>query len=469
MATTPLKVTNLILGSGQGGTALAQALARAGQATALIERSHIGGCCVNEGCTPTKTLIASGRVAYLARRAGDYGVGVGGEVRVEMEKVRQRKRDIVESFRGGGERKTEAAGVRVLMGEGRFVGERRVKVGATEVSAERVFVSTGERPAKLTVEGLETVESARVLDSTSVQELGEVPRRLIVLGGGYIGLEFGQLFRRLGAGVTIIQRAKQLLPKEDPQIAAALLQILKEDGVKVLLDSSAVKVSASETDPIQVTVKAKSGEESVVGGDYLLAAAGRTPNTDMLDLAAGGIKADTRGHIVVNDQLETSAPGVWALGDATGPPAFTHIAYNHFRILKNNVLDAADGNVKLQSKKDQIVPYVCYTDPQMGHVGLHESEAKALFPDRKIKTAKMPMAYVARALETDETRGLMKAVVDESGEILGFSCLGIEGGEIMTVVQMAMMGGLTWMNLRDATFAHPSLAESLNNLWGFLD
>ncbi|KAI9843595.1 MAG: hypothetical protein M1838_002544 [Thelocarpon superellum] len=466
----------VVVGSGQGGTPLASAFAKAGRRTALVESTHVGGCCVNDGCTPTKTLVASGRVAYLARRAADYGVhapgAVDGQIAVDMAKVRQRKREIVTQFRGGGEARTKAAGVDLLMGQGSFQDAKTMLVKLQDgsertISATSFFISTGERPAKAALKGLADVDPTRILDSTSIQELGVLPSHLICLGGGVVGLEFSQLFRRLGAAVTIIQRSPQLLPREDPEIAACLLEILEEDGIKVHLNASAVAVTQSTLNPIELTVRHKDGAEEAVAGSHLLLAAGRTPNTDMLNLASAGVETSKRGYVVVNERLETNVTGIYAMGDVKGPPAFTHISYDDFRILRGNILEQTSPPLTYTNR---MVPSVTYTDPQLGHIGLHEQEARAKFPERQIQTAKMPMSYVARALETDETRGMMKAVVDgQSGEILGFTCLGIEGGEVMTVVQTAMMGGVRWETLRDAVWAHPTLAESLNNLWGFLE
>lgn len=473
----------IVIGSGQGGGPLATAFAKSGKKTALVEAVHLGGCCVNEGCTPTKTMVASGRVAYLARRGKDYGVHTSegdAQIKVDMTKVRQRKRDIVDQFRSGSERRAAAVeGLDVLMGTAKFLSEKNVQVslqdgGAVDISGDVIVINTGERPVKPTLPGLESVDSSRVLDSTSVQELGEVPKHLLVLGGGYIGLEFGQLFRRLGAEVTIIQRGKQLLPREDPDIAKAMLEILEQDGITIHLSTTATGISGSDGDlPVTLKFKSSEGTEKEARGSHILFAAGRTPNTDMLNLDAAGVKMDSRGHIVATDDLRTTTPGIWVLGDVKGGPAFTHIAYDDFRILQNNLITHPNpptaGKWTVEGRRGGKVPYVVYTDPQLGHVGLHESEARALQPPRNIKVAVMPMAYVARAMETDEKRGVMKGIVDgETGQILGFTCLGVEGGEIMTVVQMAMMGGLKYGDLQGAVFAHPTFAESLNNLWGSL-
>ncbi|MCJ1282430.1 hypothetical protein MMC26_001753 [Xylographa opegraphella] len=468
----------IVIGSGQGGTPLASAFAKAGKRTALIEQSHIGGCCVNEGCTPTKTMIASGKVAYHTRRAAEYGIHSSGAqdglIVTDMKRIRQRKRDIVDSFRGGSETRIRSAGIEVLMGEARFTNRKELSVKMSDgsvrtVAAEHIFINTGERPLIPKLAGLESIPAERQLDSTMIQELDEVPLSLLVLGGGYIGLEFGQLFRRLGSQVTIVQRSSQLLAREDPDIAASMLGILREDDIKFHLSTTAVSISPppADSDLMCLNIRSSDGTEQSVSGSHILFAAGRRPNTDMLNLQAAGVSMNPSSHIEVNGQLETSVPGIWALGDVKGPPAFTHISYDDFRIIQRNLLEPHRPTLTTNGR---IVPYVCYTDPQMGHVGLHEYEARNQFPQRKIQTANMPMAYVARALETDESRGLMKAVVDgETGEILGFTCLGLEGGELMSVVQMAMMGNVPWQKLRDAVWAHPSLAESLNNLWGFLE
>lgn len=491
MTSSLKKYDTIVIGSGQAGTPLAGAFAKAGHKTALIEREHIGGCCVNVGCTPTKTLIASGRAAYLTRRGKDYGIhspgGEDGKIAVDMLRVRQRKRDIVTQFRSGNESRTAAAGVEVIMGEASFIGEKTLRVKKldgeeVEVEADLIFINTGDRPAPPRIPGIETVDKTKVLDSTSIQELDELPDHLIVVGGGYVGLEFGQLFRRLGAEVTIIQRGKQLLPREDAEIAECILRILEEDGITVHLNTTATHVSESKT--IDLTVHSAPDTHLVIHGTHILYAAGRVPNSDMLNLSAAGISMNAKGHITTNDKLETTAAGVYALGDVKGPPAFTHISYDDFRIIRTNLITnkstAASGPgagkaPEEASTKNRLVPYVVYTDPQLGHVGLHEREARSLYPptqggQSRIQVAKMPMAYVARALETDESRGMMKAVIDrETGMILGFTCLGMEGGELMAVVQVAIMRGVRYEVLKEAVWAHPSLAESLNNLWGFLE
>ncbi|KAF5023763.1 hypothetical protein F66182_4196 [Fusarium sp. NRRL 66182] len=473
----------IVLGSGQSGNPVAKAFANAGRKTAVIERTALGGTCVNVGCTPTKTMIASGRAAYMTRRGRDYGVQAGdGRVEVDMARVRQRKRAIVEQWNSGSVKGLETAGVEVIMGDASFVSDRKLKLvlnggGEREVSAETVFINVGERSSRPDIPGLDGVDPARVLNSTTIMELDEVPQHLVVLGGGYIGLEFGQLFSRLGADVTVIQRARQLVPREDPDVAECLLDVLQQDGIAVHLSSTVDSISGARdkdaSAPFTVSVQTLMGQKQV-SGSHLLLATGRVPNTDGLNLGEAGIKTTAKGHIVVDDRLQTTASGVYALGDCHGGAAFTHMSYDDFRIIRTNLLpetmpSTAPATPTTQNSISRVLtPYVVYTDPQLGHVGLHARDLASSM--REIKVAKMPMSYVARALETAEPRGMMKATVDaNTGEILGFTCLGLEGGEIMSIVQTAMMGRLKWWDLEAAVYAHPTLAESLNNMWATLE
>jgi pyruvate/2-oxoglutarate dehydrogenase complex dihydrolipoamide dehydrogenase (E3) component len=445
------KFDAIVIGSGQGGTPLSTALANAGMRTALLERSHVGGTCINEGCTPTKTMVASGRVAYLARRSADYGIA-SGNVAVDMAKVRQRKRDIVDSFRGGSQKRLEGtANLSLIFGQASFTGSRTVRVEGRTLTAEKIFINAGARPAVPELSGLQDVP---FLSSTSIMELDVLPGHLLVLGGGYVGLEFGQMFRRFGSRVTIVHNGKQLLGREDRDVADAVAAILREDGIEVLLDARTASVGRQNGE-IRLTLEGG----GVVSGSHLLIAAGRTPNSDSLNLAAAGVAADGRGFIPVNQRLETNVAGIYALGDINGGPAFTHISYDDYRILKTNVIEHGSA-----STEGRLVPYTVYIDPQLGRVGITEDEARR--QQRKVRVARMPMSYVARALETGESRGFMKAIVDgDSDRILGAAVLGIEGGEVMSMIQLAMMGGLPYTALRDGVFAHPTLAESLNNLF----
>jgi pyruvate/2-oxoglutarate dehydrogenase complex dihydrolipoamide dehydrogenase (E3) component len=454
----------IVIGAGQAGGPLATALARAGRKTALIERAHVGGTCINEGCTPTKTMVASGRVAYLARRAADYGVHVG-PVTVDMAKVRQRKRDIVDSFRNGSQRRIEQTeGVDLLFGAASFSGPKMLDVrmndGSTrQLSADLIFINAGARPSIPRMEGIEGVP---YLNSTTIMELDTAPEHLLVIGGGYIGLEFGQLFRRLGSRVTIVQRGPKLLAREDADVADAVAEIMRQDGIELLLDSEAPRVEQAADRTIHLTVRG-GGPERVIAGSHLLIAAGRTPNSDSLNLAAAGVQADRHGFIQANEQLETNVPGIYALGDIKGGPAFTHISYDDFRIIRANLIDGGHATTR-----KRMTPYTVFIDPQLGRVGMSEQEAHE--QGRAIRVATLPMSNVARALEVDETRGFMKAIVDaETKQILGAAVLGIEGGEMMAQVQLAMMGNLPYTTLRDAVFAHPTLAEAWNNLFMALD
>ncbi len=340
---TPQKYDAIIIGSGQAGTPLSTALAGAGMRTALIERKHVGGTCINEGCTPTKTMVASGRVAYLARRASDYGV-LTGDISVDLRRVRERKRNIVDSFRNGSQARIEkTANLELIFGDARFAGARtmgpttvevRLQDGAQRVlSAEHVFINAGTRAARPKLDGLDQVS---FLDNISIMELDTVPEHLLVLGGGYIGLEFGQLFRRLGSRVTIVESRGQLLAGEDPDIAEEVAKILQQDGVEVLLNAQAIRVGRADGG-IRLEVQ-QPGHSTTLTGSHLLVATGRVPNSDTLNLTAIDVQTDERGFIKVNDRLETAAAGVYALGDIKGGPAFTHISYDDFRIIRSNLL-----------------------------------------------------------------------------------------------------------------------------------
>lgn len=452
----------VIVGAGQAGGPLAGALARAGRRTALIERRHVGGTCINEGCTPTKTMVASARVAYLARRAASYGVHCG-PVQVDLAAVRKRKRLMVESFRTGGERRLEDAGVTLIRGQARFTGPRVALVQRADGTEEMIagdlwFINTGARPTRPAITGLAEVP---FLDSTAIMELDRVPDHLLVVGGGYVGLEFAQMFRRFGSAVTVIQHGPQLLGREDEDVAAAVASILREDGIEVLLDTIPARV-ASRDGGLRLTVRTPGGDQVLDASDLLIAT-GRTPNTENLDLPAAGVETDGRGFIRVNDRLETSVPDIYALGDVKGGPMFTHISYDDYRIIRANLLEG-----KAVGRAGRPVPYTVFIDPQLGRIGMAEKEARA--SGRPIGVARMPMSYVARALEVGETRGFMKVVVDlETQQILGAAILGLEGGEIMAMLQIAMMAGLAYPALRDGIFAHPTLAEALNNLFGMVE
>ena len=452
----------IIIGSGQGGNPLAGALAAAGKKTALIERQDVGGTCINRGCTPTKTMVASARVAYLARRGGDYGVDVG-PIAIDMGRVRERKRAIVRSFREGGEKRLANAHVELIRGEASFTGPRTIRVallggGERQLSAAQIFINTGTR---------------RCRPADCRPRYGSLSRQRPHHGSGLCArapADSGRWLYRAGVQPDVSPLRQQ--GDGDPVRTAALAWGRPGRGCKGAGDPA----PGWDRSPAQ-RARGKGGAKrrhsqsegrgrrrgAVVEGPDLLVATGRVPNTGALKPAAGGIGLDEHGFIRTNQRLETSAPGVYAIGEVKGGPQFTHISYDDYRILKTNLLEGGNRTVG-----DRMVPYTVFMDPQLGRVGMTESEARQ--SGRKIRVARMPMSSVARALEVDETRGLMKAVVDaETEEILGATVLGIEGGEVMAVFQMAMMGRVKYSVLRDAVFAHPTLAESLNNLFLHFD
>ncbi|MFW6202237.1 MAG: mercuric reductase [Gemmatimonadota bacterium] len=454
----------IVIGTGQGGKPLAARLADAGHGTAIIERGRVGGTCVVAGCTPTKTMIASARVAHLARRAGDYGVRTG-PVSVDLLTVRRRKRQIVDQWSAGNRRGLERhQNLDLVMGEARFAGPREIVVdsdehGTRRLAAEKVFINAGARPTVPPIPGLADVD---FLDSTSIMELDRVPDHLIVLGGGFIGLEFGQMFRRFGAAVTMLEMAPRLIPREDEDVSQAVAEILREDGIDVRTGSKVERVARARDDGVEVVARGPDGEYAVEGS-HLLVAVGRTPNTDALELDAAGVETDDRGYIAVDGRLETNVPGIYALGDITGAPPFTHVAYDDFRVLRTNLLEGGDATTD-----GRLLPYTVFIDPQLGRVGLTEREARD--EGIRVRVAKLPMSRIARAIETDETRGFMKAVVDaDTDGIVGAAVLGVDGGEVVSVLQVAMMGDLPYTALEHGVFAHPTLAESLNNLFMAMD
>jgi pyruvate/2-oxoglutarate dehydrogenase complex dihydrolipoamide dehydrogenase (E3) component len=409
-------------------------------------------------------MAASARVAYLARRASDYGVETG-RVKVNLAQVRERKQKIVERFRNGAEECLETtANLDLIRGEASFIDARTVKVEGAgnetlRLSGGKIFINTGAKAVIPPIGGLNRVPS---LDSTSIMELEALPKHLLIMGGGYIAIEFGQMFRRYGSQVTIIERGEQLLAREDSDVAEEVYKILREDGIDVRLKAKASRVETNQQAEIELTVSGDGGEVTVTGS-HLLIATGRRPNVDHLNLGAAGVEVDEKGYVKVNDRLETNVPGIYAIGDIKPGPAFTHISYDDFRIIQANLFQ--NGNAAIEGRP---VPYTIFMDPQLGRVGLTEKEARA--QGRSIRVAKLSMDNVARGIEFGETRGFMKAIVDaETNQILGCAILGMEGGEVMTVLQVAMMGKLPYTVIRDGIFAHPTLAESLNNLFMAMD
>jgi pyruvate/2-oxoglutarate dehydrogenase complex dihydrolipoamide dehydrogenase (E3) component len=455
------QVDALILGSGQAGNPLASALAAKAQRVIMVESKHVGGTCVNEGCTPTKTMIASAKVADQARRAAKYGVHTG-NVSVNMAEVRDRKRKVVDIWRSGSEKRFESdKHIELVRGVGRFTGPNSVAValngngGTREFTATNTFINTGLR--SLTPPGM-GLEAVPYLTNETVMELDQIPQHLLILGGSYIAVEFAQMFRRFGAEVTIVSNSPQLLPREDPDIAQSLLEIFNQDGIEVLLNAKAL-AAANTGNGVSLTVRTEGESEKTLTGSHLLLAAGRTPNTETLQLEAAGLKADEHGFIPVNERLETTVPGVYALGDVKGGPAFTHISYDDYRIIAANLLEGGH-----RTTKDRPVPYTVFTDPELGRIGMTNEEARKA--GHTVRTAKMPASSIARAFETGEERGLVKILVDrDSEQILGAAILAGQGGELAAIVQTAMAGKLPYTVLRDAVWAHPTWAESLNTIF----
>jgi dihydrolipoamide dehydrogenase len=455
----PQKFDAVIIGSGQAGNPLAKDLASIGWKVAVIERNFVGGSCINYGCTPSKTMYASAKTADFVKRSSEYGIHTP-SAKINMKEVYQRKKDTVESFRKGTlKRLNSSENISLLRGEASFIDSNTIKINLRKketqiINSDRIFINTGGKPAIPSINGLDKIP---YLDSTSIMELEELPKHLLIIGGGYIGVEFGQMFKRFGSEVTIIQHSGQLLSREDPDIANEVKKILEEEGVSVHLNSNVVKIEKLKS-KISLTIS-NGGKKETIPGSHILIAAGHKPNTEELNLPAAGVKTDEKGYIKVNAKLETNIEGIYALGDVKGGPAFTHISYDDYRIIKDNILLN-----KNRTTKGRIVPYVVFIDPQLGRVGLNETEAKKKRIDYSV--AKMPMNYITRAIETGETRGIMKIIIDrKTDEILGCAVLGIEGGEIMAMIQIAMMGNLKYNVLKEAIFTHPTLAESLNNVF----
>lgn len=443
----------IVIGSGQGGNPMAYALADHGWTVALIEKAHLGGTCVNTGCTPTKTMVASAQIAHYARNGSRWGVRVD-NVRVDLPAIVSRKNSVVENFRAGHERNVEKRpNLHLYRGHARFIALRKLQIADDVIEGERIFIDVGTRPDLPRLEGLET---AGCLTNESLMELQEIPEHLIVLGGGYIGLEFGQMFHRFGSRVTVIHRGSQLLAREDPDVAEALQKALEAEGVEFCMNSNAIKVEKQQR-RITVTI-ATGGRTKAITGTHLLAATGRRPNTDDLGLDKAGVALDTQGYVKVNARLETAAPGIWALGDVKGGPAFTHISYNDYQIAYANIIDG-----KNLSIENRYLPYSLFTDPQLGRVGMTEKEARAT--GRKLKIGTFPMARVSRAIERDETVGFMKIIVDaETDRILGASILGVEGGELVQILGAMILANAPYRVLKGAVYIHPTLAEGFFGL-----
>ncbi|HEX5150863.1 MAG TPA: mercuric reductase [Parafilimonas sp.] len=453
----------VVIGSGQGGTPLAKKLAGKNLKTAIIEKRFIGGTCINDGCTPTKTLIASARIMHLIRKSEALGITTGNAY-LDFKKVIERKNKMVEAFRKGAEdglRKTKD--LDIFFGEAVFMKNKELKVFLNDeaeenITADKIFINAGCRPSIPKIEGLNSVP---YLDSTSIMELEELPEHLIMIGAGYVSLEFGQMFRRFGSRVTILEHAERFLSREDEDVSGKIKNFLEEDGIEIFTHCSVKKISSTNKKISVHTII--DNKEKPFTGSHLLIAVGRIPNTDTLKLSNTSIQTEEHGHIIVNEKLETNVKGIYAIGDIKGGPEFTHISYNDHLIVYNNLFE--NGNETITNR---LAPYCVFTDPQLGRVGLSEQEA--IKKNLNFWVAKLPMTHVARALETGETTGFMKAIIDtNSKKILGAAIIGEQGGELMSMLELAMMGDLTYDVLRNAVFAHPLYAESLNNLFIQLD
>src|SRR5262245_17544335 len=439
----------ITIGTGQSGPALTRRLVAAGRNVAIVERKLFGGTCVNTGCTPTKTLVASAYAAYLTRRAGDYGVTIGGPVGVDMKAVKARKDAVVAPSRNGVERSLKRLqGCTVYEGHARFVAPKAVKVGDQLLEADQIFINVGARATVPPIPGLDQVS---YLTNSSMMDVDFLPPHLVILGGSYIGLEFGQVYRRFGSEVTVIELAPRLIAREDEDVSLAIADILREEEIDIRVDSKVVGVVKRGSE-IAVNIET-AGRQSQVIGSHLLLAIGRRPNTDDLGLDKAGIMTDARGYIQVDDQLQTNVPGVWAMGDCNGRGAFTHTSWNDFEIVAGNLLDHEQRRVS-----DRINAYALYTDPPLGRAGMTEAEVRK--SGRPALIATMAMEDVSRAYEKGETKGFMKILVDkETKQILGASLLGLSGDEVIHCILDIMYAKAPYTVLQRAVHIHPTVSE----------
>lgn len=449
----------VILGSGQGGKQLAWHLARSGQKVAVVERRWVGGSCPAVACLPSKNEIWSARVAHLARNAARFGTQTG-PIKIDMAKVRGRKQDMVDREIAFHLKAYKESGAELIMGSGRFVEPKTIEVtlndgGTRLLTGKEVVINVGSHAAIPNIPGL---EAARALTHIEALELDYVPAHLIVLGGGYIGIEMAQAYRRFGSRVTIIEPGYQLMSREDADVATEMQRVLTGEDIEILLDAQPVNVQGLSGDDVSVTIRTASGERTITGSD-LLVATGRIPNTADIGLERTGVELDARGFIRVNERLETTAPGIWAIGECAGSPQFTHVSVDDFRIVRDNM---EGGNRRTD---ERLVPYVMFTDPPLARVGLSQGEAQR--KNIPVRVAQMPMSNVLRTEATDETEGYMKVLVGATDDrILGFTMIGSEAGEAMASVQMAMLAELPYMRMRDAVITHLTIAEGLGPLLG---
>jgi pyruvate/2-oxoglutarate dehydrogenase complex dihydrolipoamide dehydrogenase (E3) component len=448
-----MKFDAIVIGSGQAGKPLSYALADRGWKIAFIERAELGGSCINTGCTPTKTMVASAQVARYARDAERWGVRAS-NVRVDLPAVVARQKKVVQNFRDSIlKRINDRPNIRLVRAHARFSGPHQVQVGGETFESEKIFIDTGTRPE---IPKIPEIDSIPFLTNESVIELQELPTHLLVMGGGYIGLEFGQMFRRFGSRVTIIHRSERILRNEDPDIAAILQKALEAENVEFVLGAKITRIE-NRSGELALTIESKQGVKTL-HGSHLLVATGRQPNTDDLGLEKAGVETDARGYIKVNGRMETSVPGIWATGDVKGGPAFTHISYNDYQIVYANLIEGKNLTIE-----NRYLPYALFTDPPLGRVGITEQAARAV--GRKFKMGTYPMSSVARAIERDETTGLMKIIVDgDNDQILGAAILGSEGGETVQILGAMILAKAPYTVLKGAVYIHPTLAEGFFGL-----
>jgi pyruvate/2-oxoglutarate dehydrogenase complex dihydrolipoamide dehydrogenase (E3) component len=449
----------IVLGGGKGGKTLAMEWAKAGRRVALVEHAYIGGSCIHVACIPTKTMVQSAKVAHLAGTSDLHGIHLTQQF-TSMSDVRSRKRNVVELLTRRNRDAFQHAGVDLLYGTGKFIGPKTIQVAGFECSprtihAPVVVINTGTRPSIPAIPGL---QFAKPLDSTSLQELDQLPQHLVILGAGYIGCEFAQVFRRLGSQVTLIDRNPTILPREEPEISQSISRLLVEEGIEIITGAAIEQITGVSGDAVAVDLR-QGSEQLTARGSHLAVAMGRVPNTEGLNLESTGLSVDDRGFLPVDERLESQVPGIWAMGDVTGGLQFTHLSLDDYRIVSSNLRG------HLRTTTGRIVPYTLFIDPELGRVGMTEREA--VQKGHSVKTSTLAVDKIPRAVTMGQTTGMMKAVVDaDTDQILGCSILAPQGGEVMAVVQMAMLGQMTAKQLSQTIFSHPTMSEALGDLFG---
>lgn len=447
------RFTNVVIGSGEAGKWLSWTLARQGEKTIVVERSKLGGACPNVACLPSKNVIFSAKVASLVKQAGSFGIRVP-SAEVDISAVIHRKQEMVDGEADAHARLFRESGADVVMGHAEFTEPKTIRVtlstgGMRTLRGDRVFLAVGTHASLPDVPGL---AESKPMTHVEALDLAVLPEHLVVLGGGYVGLEFAQAMRRFGSRVTIVQQGPRLLEREDPEFSDALTDVLRDDGIEVLLRTALVRVSGRSGASVQLHVRSESGTRTI-DASHLLVATGRTPNTHRLGVERAGIELDARGYVRVNERLETTADGVWAMGECAGSPQFTHVSFDDYRVVRDNL---AGGS---RTTRDRIIPYCLFTDPELAHVGLTETAANA--QGLRFRVHRLPMSAVLRTRSHGDTRGMLKVLIADADQIVGFTALGVEASEFMAAVQVAMIGRLPYTALRDGIFAHPTAAEGL--------